>query len=354
MRKRIIIVIWLGAVAMMFGLFPTDEAQADPAGRIYWTEDGEILRADQDGSDIEVLVSGLGMVLDLELDTNGGKMYWADFTNYKIQRADLDGSDTEVLVTDANATAGIALDVDANKMYWTNHQAAKIRRANLDGTNVEDAISLEDCLIPTGCPGAIAVDPSGGKLYWTRVSQPIQRANLDGSDVEDLVGVTVFSTGLAVDSAGGKLYWTVSIPPGPGYWSQSGGLRRSTLDGADAETLLYEDGSDPGDIALDVAGGKMYWADAGLNRIRRANLDGSGVEDVITRPSVSYGIALGPGAAEPVGGIAELPGIVATPLESPGASGMHTTGLLWTMAAITAGATAVAGAAWYARSRLSK
>lgn len=213
MPKRAVIVVWLSLLAVAGGLLPASDARAEATGKVYWTEDGEILRADLDGSDMEVLVSGLGIVLDLELDRNGGKMYWADFTNYKIQRANLDGSDTEDLVTDANATAGIALDVAANRMYWTNHQAAKIRRANLDGTNVEDLIALEDCLIPTGCPGAIAVDPSGGKLYWTRVSQAIQRANLDGSDVEDLVGVTVFSTGLAVDSAGNKLYWTVSIPP---------------------------------------------------------------------------------------------------------------------------------------------
>ncbi len=353
MHKRTVIV-WLCALAMAAGLLPAGGARAEPAGKVYWTEDGEILRANLDGSDMEVLVSGLGVVPYLKLDTNGGKIYWADFTNYKIQRANLDGSGTEDLVTDASAIGGIALDVAANKMYWTKHQAGKIRRANLDGTNVEEVIALEDCMIPAGCPGAIAVDPSGGKLYWTRISQPIQRANLDGSDMEDLVGVTVFSSGLAVDSGGNKLYWTVSIPPGPGYWSQSGGLRRSTLDGAGAETLLYEDGSDPGDIALDVPGGKVYWADAGLHRIRRANLDGSGVEDVIARPDVSHGIAVDAEAGAPVGGIAELPSAADMPLESPGSSGMHQTARLWVAAAIAASAAAVAGAAWYARTRRSR
>ena len=34
--------------------------------------------------------------------------------------------------------------------------------------------------------------------------------------------------------------------------------------------------------ALDVAGGKMYWTDVGTSKIQRANLDGSGLEDLVT------------------------------------------------------------------------
>ena len=38
----------------------------------------------------------------------------------------------------------------------------------------------------------------------------------------------------------------------------------------------------PNGLALDVADGKMYWADAGTDRIQRANLDGSNVEDLVS------------------------------------------------------------------------
>ena len=49
-----------------------------------------------------------------------------------------------------------------------------------------------------------------------------------------------------------------------------------------------------------VAGGKMYWTDAGTGKIQRANLDGTGVEDLVSRSSGGpvkdagqrYGIAL--------------------------------------------------------------
>ena len=41
----------------------------------------------------------------------------------------------------------------------------------------------------------------------------------------------------------------------------------------------------PNRIALDVAGGKMYWTDSrfqNADKIQRANLDGSEVEDLVT------------------------------------------------------------------------
>lgn len=40
-----------------------------------------------------------------------------------------------------------------------------------------------------------------------------------------------------------------------------------------------------GAIAIDNAGGKMYWTDIGLHRVRRANLDGSELEDLVIAAS---------------------------------------------------------------------
>ena len=37
----------------------------------------------------------------------------------------------------------------------------------------------------------------------------------------------------------------------------------------------------PKDIAVDMVGSKLYWAEAG-DRIRRANLNGANIEDIVT------------------------------------------------------------------------
>ncbi len=41
--------------------------------------------------------------------------------------------------------------------------------------------------------------------------------------------------------------------------------------------------SDPRGITVDGTGGKVYWTDLGADKIRRANLDGTEIEDLVSR-----------------------------------------------------------------------
>ena len=234
----------------------------------------------------------------------------------KIQRSNLDGSGVEDLVTTGLdwSPSGLALDVSGGKMYWTDAGTDKIQRSNLDGSGVED-------LVTTGLewPVGLALDVSGGKMYWTdRGTAKIQRSNLDGSGREDLVTTGLESpVGLALDVSGGKMYWTDI---------GTDKIQRSNLDGSGVEDLVTTGLESPGGIALDVSGGKLYWTDSGHGqdpafqprrqrrrrprhhrigvpksasrwmcpaasctgriqghgKIQRSNLDGSGVEDLVT------------------------------------------------------------------------
>jgi hypothetical protein len=87
--------------------------------------------------------------------------------------------------------------------------------------------------------------------------------------------------GVALDTSGGKLYWT----------DLQGDIRRANLDGTGQQTLVTGQNGNAG-IALDVAGGKMYWADQNTGAIRRANLDGSGQQTLVTGLNDPVGIAL--------------------------------------------------------------
>lgn len=79
------------------------------------------------------------------------------------------------------------------------------------------------------------------------------------------------------------------------YWADQSNFRtiqRSNLNGSGVEDLVTGL-SIPMGIALDVAAGKMYWTDTGIDKIQRANLDGSGVEDLVaTGLEDPLGIAL--------------------------------------------------------------
>jgi len=204
-------------------------------------------------------------------------MYWVDSLAAKVQRVIHSGTVVEDLVTGLDAPRGVAVDVTGGKMYWTALGTllgmGKIQRANLDGTVVEDLV--------TGLAGpfkGFALDVASNKMYWTnidlstRTENSIQRANLDGSNIEDLVTGLQRPYGLALDVAGNKIYWTDI---------GTEAIQRANLDGSNVEDLVTGLPS-PSGLALDVAGNKIYWTETVMGKIQRANLDGTNVEDLVT------------------------------------------------------------------------
>ena len=355
-------------------------------GKVYWTEwthvdtsnTGKIRRANLDGSNVEDLVTGLTWELrGIALDVFQGKMYWGDNGTDKIQCANLDGSNVQDILT-TDGARDIALDVVVGKIYWANQIAGKIQHANLNGSNVEDLVG------GLQAPFGIALDIAGGKVYWTDVgSAKIQRANLDGTNIEDLIttglntpigialgipqpdsglrfspstiadqtftvgtsvnvtlpvatggtapytySISALPAGLYFDAATQQIYgtpttvvsahpvtytvrdangstasldFTITVQSTPSvtdiymYWADAHKIRRANLDGTNIQDLVtignmgevYAD-----NLALDVIAGKMYWGEHATRKIRRANLDGSNVEDLLTGVNGPEGIAL--------------------------------------------------------------
>ena len=68
------------------------------------------------------------------------------------------------------------------------------------------------------------------------------------------------------------------------YWTNRGAdkIQRASIDGSQIEDLVTSGLESPNGIALDLAAGKMYWTDGGADKIRRANIDGSRVQDLVT------------------------------------------------------------------------
>jgi hypothetical protein len=224
------------------------------------------------------------------------KMYWTDPAAGTggapaIRRADLSGAGVEDLITSGlSYPEGIALDLENEKMYFVDNHEYAIKRANLDGTGLETLFTVPER------PQMLALDLPAGRLYWsasaTGAEMGIWRARPDGSEMEEIVDIVDLQAnvvGIAVDSAASKVYWV------------EGGanrIRRASVDGSDVEDLITTGLHSPQGIAIDTAAGKMYWTDGRLGtprKIRRANLDGSQVEDLVTTGlSSPWGIALDP------------------------------------------------------------
>ena len=231
-------------------------------------DQGSIKRIRTDGTGVHTLVCTGGGVRGFAIDVAGGKMYWSNVDDDVIRRANLDGSSPEELVSDVPFPFSIDLHTKNGHMYWTDQGTGQLSRANLDGSNVEILLTQDF----GGMRGTV-IDPVNEMVYWANVPS-IFRANLDGSNPEAIVTFG-FPAKIALDPAGGKMYWTDHCPNA--VW-------RANLDGSEIEQLFFEGGNGNSDgIALDLADGKVYWGEdvsPGGYEIMRMNLDGSDPEFV--------------------------------------------------------------------------
>ena len=77
------------------------------------------------------------------------------------------------------------------------------------------------------------------------------------------------------------------------YWTDRAldKIQRANLDGTAIEDLVTGL-STPLDLKIDIDAGHMYWVDTNTAKIQRANLDGSSVEDIVTGLDLPRGLAL--------------------------------------------------------------
>ena len=88
---------------------------------------------------------------------------------------------------------------------------------------------------------------------------------------------------IALDVAGGLMYWTDA---------GNDDIYRAPISGGPVETLISAGLNNPYGIGIDVCGGKMYWASNGAGEIRRSPIDGGAIEVLVTGLSAPRGLAL--------------------------------------------------------------
>ena len=257
---------WLMGLSVVTATLLTNADRTAWAGEMmYWTDfdAGRIYRAALDGANIEIAVPNAGGPRGIAFDLCAEKVYWVDDGSAQaIRRANMDGSQVETVVA-ASHGIGLAIDGTAGKLYWCQSDGA-IRRANLDG-------SATGMVLTTGAVNLydVALDTEDEKLYWTSSPREIGRADMTGANpVYDLVP-TSHASGLALDWEAGKIYWTDVL---------GCRIQRANLDGSGVENVV-SGLNQP--VGITVHEGKVYWADYGAHKIQCANLDGSGLSTLV-------------------------------------------------------------------------
>jgi hypothetical protein len=148
-------------------------------------------------------------------------------------------------------------------------------RRILDGSDVQKLVSGVFISEIAG----VALDPIHEKLYFTYINPlldslmtgGIARADLDGSNLEIIVGGQGKPIGIAVDAAGGGIYWAdaISISPAGG----NGAIKAADLDGHNQRTILGGL-NEPYGVALDLAEQSVYRTDMVTGKIQRTVMSG--------------------------------------------------------------------------------
>jgi hypothetical protein len=163
------------------------------------------------------------------------------------------------------------------KLYWTDINLHAIKRSNVDGSNVETIVSVVQDY------AYISASQTQNKIYYTIGSPTPQLWSADFSGTNQQLLATFdsanYTRGLAVNDTNSKVYWSSF----DGYSSLNGKIRSANLNGSGVSDLISLGTTLPYGTAIDTAHGKLFWIDtASPQQIETANLNGTGRQTIVS------------------------------------------------------------------------
>ena len=255
--------------------------------RVYWAEQqsidlgmavvtiSKIRSANLDGSDVQNLPSdpAYPVINDLALDALHSKIYRIDSSGSRIVRSNLDGSNEELVQSGLDSAEGLAIDPAREIIFWSESKIGAIRRAN------SFPAAPITTLIPSGAQGtrALDLDRANRKLYWAQSSGALNVIGYDGSgqqliDNYSVPGVSGALFGVSLDFNAQLLFSSLSFGTANNLFmlKQPGSLN--------AAQPVYPPGAETkiNHLAVDPhPGGRIYWTEEGTSGVRSALRDGS-------------------------------------------------------------------------------
>jgi DNA-binding beta-propeller fold protein YncE len=199
-------------ISLILVCFASVDARAQRDVQV-WTSNGENkIQQLNDGSASDLITDGTITPWGLTVDLADGKLYWSSVTEGTISRADLDGENVEILLSGLDLPRGIALDETINTLFWAEGGSSSpgIKSVNLDE---EPQVVTEIKTIGVVSPYHIAIDPAGQYVYWVDNASAVKQINrikYDGSGFETIITDVYVKqvAGLALDATGSMLYWS--------------------------------------------------------------------------------------------------------------------------------------------------
>src|SRR6516225_4236829 len=278
---------------------------------------GRVLLANPDGSDLKTIINeGRRLPDGLVVDVVAGHIYWTNMGNLKqndgsILRSDLDGKNMITIVPPGGIFTPKQLQMDKKnrKLYWCDREGMRVMRSNLEGTEIETLVDTSHGDPRPGpdqtkwCVG-IAVDPEGGKFYWTQKGNDkagqgrIFRANLEipkgqtpgnRKDIEQLFENLPEPIDLDLDLSNRMMYWTDRGDPPRGNTVNRANMDAALENRMEPE-IVFNHLMEGIGLALDLEAGRMFLTDS-AGSVYSANLDGSNKKTLLFAEGNLTGIA---------------------------------------------------------------
>lgn len=251
---------------------------------LYTMRTGVIWQSDLDGGNEVELPFAFDFdwptVTRFVVDAANNRFYFRDGTLF---RTDMDGSNPLPLSSFLDGDFhGFAVDGTNERLFAAVFPLPlHIMASNLENPAYKaislGAGSLKDEALEN--PRGMAV--SGDQIFFASNLEDggIWRCGYDFSNLTEIVPDLNRPHDVALDSAAGKIYWTQGIESDDGL---TAAIRRADLDGQNVEDVLTGLSRQVRGIAVDSVQGKIYWTDAFNDAIYQANLDGSSPASVVS------------------------------------------------------------------------
>jgi len=255
---------------------------AQPATTIFFNNTGAVFyRAAGTGTSTTV-VSNSNYILGVGYDATNEKVYYFDRGGSgTIRRVNLDGTGVTTIVSNLAASGeiyAIVPDPTNQYLYFANFTNSKVQRVNYDGTNLVDLASPNR-------PIGLTIDFTNSKMYYTTYLQgDVIQANLDGTGATTIYNGTNNLVGIDIDAAAGKLYFVDRT---------ARAVHSINTNGTGDTTILSSGITVPWSLRVDVPNGKVYVGDAGNGYIKVFNFDGSNQNTFVSGLSEIMSISIG-------------------------------------------------------------
>ncbi|XP_028331825.1 low-density lipoprotein receptor-related protein 2 [Gouania willdenowi] len=220
-----------------------------------------------DGSQLSIVLQGLSNVVALDFDHNEKRLYWLDAGSRKIERMLFEGNERETLMEENLGAEGLALDWVGRKLYWTDGYYASVHVMELDGRYPKKLLSGEftdkNKTYMISRPRAVAVNPKYGWLYWTDWSDDayIGRSGMDGQNISAIITTKLeWPNSLTIDYTTNKIFFADA---------HLNFLDFADMDGQNRHRAIA--GSLPHVFAVSLFEDWIYWTDWNTHTVEKAH-----------------------------------------------------------------------------------